>query len=169
MGVAGTRLRPRRALSVRGMREALAASTAGLLLTVMVGAGCDSRQPPASAAESTPVRLAKWKDGHRGAISVTYDNSNLVTDAQHAVQEAIIVLGVRVDFELVTGSISDAKLERMRWLEAHGLGFVGHGDRHVKHDRMSPEEARQSAQACVERMQSLGLRPVAFPYPAGPA
>lgn len=150
------------------MREALAAATAGLLLSVMIGAGCGSRQPPAPA-ESAPVRLAKWKDGHRAAISVTYDNSNLVTDAQHAVQDAILAVGVRVDFELVTGSISDAKLERMRWLEAHGLGFFGHGDRHVNHDRLSPEEARQSARACFERMQSLGLKPVAFAYPTGHA
>src|SRR5262249_48594264 len=142
MGVAGSRLRPRRALGVRGMREALAASTTGLLLVVMIGAGCGSHQPPASAAESAPVRLAKWKDGHRGAISVTYDNSNLVGDAQHTVHDAILALGVRVDFELVTGSISDAKLERMRWLEAHGLGFFGHRDRHLNHDRLSPQPPR---------------------------
>src|SRR5262249_11390250 len=103
------------------MREALSASTTGLLLIVMVGAGCGSHRPAASAAESAPVRLAKWKDGHRGAISVTYDNSNLVTDAQHTVQDAILALAVRVDFELVTGSISDTKLERMRWLETRGL------------------------------------------------
>src|SRR5262249_41152977 len=169
MGVAGTRLRPRRALGVRGMREALAASTAGLLLIVMVGAGCDSRRPPASAAESAPVRLAKWKDGHRGAISVTYDNSNLVTDTQHTVQDAILALGVRVDFELVTGSLSDAKLERMRWLEAHRLGFFGHGARHVNHDRLSPEEARRSARSCYETMRSLGLKPGACAYPTGHA
>lgn len=168
MGVAGMRLRPRRALGVHGMREALVAGSSGLLLAVaIIGAGCHSRQP--APAESAPVRLAKWKDGHRAAISVTYDNSNLVSDAQHAVQDAILALGVRVDFELVTGSISDAKLERMRWLEAHGLGFFGHGDRHVDHDRLSPEEARRSARACFETMQSLGLKPVAFAYPTGHA
>ena len=76
---------------------------------------------------------------------------------------------MHVDFELVTGSLSDAKLERMRWLEAHRLGFFGHGARHVSHDRLSPEEARRSARSCYETMRSLGLEPVAFAYPTGHA
>src|SRR5262249_27648172 len=35
--------------------------------------------------------------------------------------------------------------------------------------RLSPEEARRSARACFETMQSLGLKPVAFAYPTGHA
>jgi hypothetical protein len=170
MGVARTRLRPRRALGVRRMRELLASSTAAALLAILsAGAGCHSRQPVRTAADSAPVRLAKWKDGHRAAVSVTYDNGDLLSDGQRAVQDAILAAGVRVDFELVTGVISDAKLERMRWLEAHGLGFFGHGARHVNHDRLSPEEARRSARSCYETMQALGLKPVAFAYPTGHA
>ena len=150
------------------MREPLAASTSRLLLTIlMIGAGC--RPHPAETSDSSPVRLAKWKGGHRAAISVTYDNGDFVSAVQAPVQDAIVALGVRVDFELVTGSISDAKLERMRWLEAHQLGFFGHGARHVNHDRLSPEEARRSARSCFETMQSLGLKPVAFAYPTGHA
>ena len=151
------------------MREPLASSTVALLLAISLVGGCRSHQPGGSAEESAPVRLAKWKDGHRAAISVTYDNGDLVSDGQRAVQDAILALGVRVDFELVTDDISDAKLERMRWLEAHGLGFFGHGARHVNHDRLSPEEARQSARSCFDTMQALGLKPVAFAYPTGHA
>ena len=149
------------------MRWPLAASISGLLPAIlMIGAGC---RPHPEASASSPVRLAKWKDGHRAAISVTYDNGDFVSAAQAPVQDAIVSLGVRVDLELVTGSLSDAKLERMRWLASHGLGFFGHGARHVNHDRLSPEEARRSARSCYETMRALGLKPVAFAYPTGHA
>jgi hypothetical protein len=150
------------------MREPLASSSVALLLAILAaGAGCHSRQ--GAEGDSAPVRLAKWKDGHRAAVSVTYDNGDLLSDAQRAVQDAILAAGVRVDFELVTGVIPDAKLDRLRWLEAHGLGFFGHGARHVNHDRLSPDEARRSARSCFETMQALGLKPVAFAYPTGHA
>jgi len=154
------------------MREPLWTSTAGLLLLAMLWVGCHAGQPAGSAArtdESAPVRLARWRDGHRAAVSVTYDNGDLLSDAQRAVQDAILDLGVHVDFELITGSIPDAKLARMRWLEERGLGFFGHGTIHVNHDRLSPEEALRSARSCYETMQSLGLKPVAFAYPGGHA
>jgi len=155
------------------MREALAASTTGLLLLIStLGAGCRPGQREGSAPwtdESAPVRIARWRDGHRAAVSVTYDNGDLLSSAQRAVQEAILELGVHVDFELVTGTIPDAKLARMRWLEERGLGFFGHGTIHVNHDRLSPEEALRSARSCYETMQSLGLKPVAFAYPGGHA
>ena len=169
MGVARNAPEAPAALGVRGMREPLASSTVALLLAISLVGGCRSHQPWGSAEDSAPVRLAKWKDGHRAAISVTYDNGDLLSDGQRAVQDAILALGVRVDFELVTDDISDAKLERMRWLEAHGLGFFGHGARHVNHDRLSPEEARRSARSCFDTMQALGLKPVAFAYPTGHA
>jgi hypothetical protein len=169
MGVARNAPEAPAALGVRGMREPLASSTVALLLAISLVGGCRSHQPWGSAEDSAPVRLAKWKDGHRAAISVTYDNGDLVSDGQRAVQDAILALGVRVDFELVTDDISDAKLERMRWLEAHGLGFFGHGARHVNHDKLSPEEARRSARSCFDTMQALGLKPVAFAYPTGHA
>ena len=116
MGVARNAPEAPAALGVRGMREPLASSTVALLLAISLVGGCRSHRPWGSAEDSAPVRLAKWKDGHRAAISVTYDNGDLLSDGQRAVQDAILALGVRVDFELVTDDISDAKLERMRWL-----------------------------------------------------
>jgi hypothetical protein len=68
------------------MREPLASSTVALLLAISLVGGCRSHQPWGSAEDSAPVRLAKWKDGHRAAISVTYDNGDLLSDVQRAVR-----------------------------------------------------------------------------------
>ena len=142
-----------------------------MLLAALIQAAvwCGSCRTGSRADESGSVRLAKWKDGHRAAVSVTYDMGDLVSAGQIAVQEAILDLGMHVDFELVTDELPEAKQERMRWLEERGFGFFGHGARHVNHDRLSPEEASRSARSCYEAMRSLGLKPVAFAYPSGHA
>lgn len=150
------------------MREWLRRPLAGILLGVSVGivVGCRARTPD---DESASVRIAKWKDGHRAAVSVTYDMSEVLSPGQREVQQAIIDAGVPLDYELVTDSVPEAKQERMRWLEERGIGFFGHGAKHVNHDKLTPEEARRSARSCFEAMRALGLKPVAFAYPTGHA
>src|SRR6266478_1256961 len=61
---------------------------------------------PQRPGELADVRIAKWKDGHRAAVSVNYDESDLLSPGQLRVQDAVLALGMHLDFELVTGGIS---------------------------------------------------------------
>jgi peptidoglycan/xylan/chitin deacetylase (PgdA/CDA1 family) len=117
--------------------------------------------------EAADVRIAKWTDDHRAAVSVTYDESDLVSPGQRRVQHAMLALGVPVDFELVTGWVTPPDEARIRWLSARGFHFFGHGTRHVNHDELDQDQVRQSVTMCYETMKRMGLRPVAFAYPGG--
>ena len=104
---------------------------------------------------------------------VNYDESDLLSLDQLQVHDALLGLGMHVDFELVTGGISepisDQQRARIRWLAEHGFQFFGHGERHVNHDNLGPEDVRRSAQTCHDAMKQMGLKPVAFAYPGGHA
>jgi len=128
---------------------------------------------PARPENGADVRIAKWKDDHRAAISVNYDESDLLSPSQLQVHDAVLGLGMHVDFELVTGGISgpisDQQRTRIRWLAEHGFQFFGHGQQHVNHDKLGPEDVRRSAQSCYDLMKQMNLKPVAFAYPGGHA
>jgi len=135
---------------------------AGGLASLAVGSGKSRRSDDAA-----DVRIAKWTDDHRAAVSVTYDESDLMSPDQRRVHHAFLALGVPVDFELVTGWVNRPEEDRIRWLTARGFRFFGHGTRHVNHDALDPDEVRQSVTGCYQAMKRLGLKPVAFAYPGG--
>ena len=135
---------------------------AGGLASLAVGSGKSRRSDDAA-----DVRIAKWTDDHRAAVSVSYDESDLMSPDQRRVHHAFLALGVPVDFELVTGWVNRPEEDRIRWLTARGFRFFGHGTRHVNHDALDPDEVRQSVTGCYQAMKRLGLKPVAFAYPGG--
>jgi peptidoglycan/xylan/chitin deacetylase (PgdA/CDA1 family) len=135
---------------------------AGALASLAVGCG-----KPRRSDDAADVRIAKWTDDHRAAVSVTYDESDLMSPGQRRVHHAFLALGVPVDFELVTGWVTRPEEDRIRWLTARGFRFFGHGTRHVNHDALDPDEVRQSITGCYQAMKQLGLKPVAFAYPGG--
>src|SRR5262245_15168052 len=133
----------------------------GGLASLAVGCGKPRR------SDNADVRIAKWTDDHRAAVSVTYDESDLMSPGQRRVHHAFLALGLPVDFELVTGWVTGPEEDRIRWLTARGFHFFGHGTRHVNHDALDPDEVRQSITGCYQAMKQLGLKPVAFAYPGG--
>jgi peptidoglycan/xylan/chitin deacetylase (PgdA/CDA1 family) len=158
-----------RTLLDRSARGAGGAVVVVLLLVLGAGlaslaAGCEK---PRRSDDAADVRIAKWTDDHRAAVSVTYDESDLMSPGQRRVHHAFLALGVPVDFELVTGWVTRPEEDRIRWLTARGFRFFGHGTRHVNHDALDPDEVRQSITGCYQAMKHLGLKPVAFAYPGG--
>ena len=147
----------------RGLVAVLLVSLGGGgLASLAVGCG-----KPLRSDDAADVRIAKWRGDHRAAVSVTYDESDLLSPGQRRVHHAFLALAVPVDFELVTGWVTTPVEDRIRWLTARGFRFFGHGTRHVNHDALDPDEVRQSATGCYQTMKRLGLKPVAFAYPGG--
>jgi peptidoglycan/xylan/chitin deacetylase (PgdA/CDA1 family) len=160
---------PRRALPDRSARRRR--DLVAVLLALLGGGGlarlavgCTHTAPSEAAAD---VRIAKWRGDHHAAVSVTYDESDLLSPGQRRVHHALLDLGVPVDFELVTGWITQPEADRIRWLVARGFHFFGHGARHVNHDALDSDQVRWSATTCYDAMTRLGLKPVAFAYPGG--
>ena len=123
-----------------------------------------------SRASHVDAWIAKWQDGHAGAISVTYDSGIPLAPTDRRVQHFIVSKGLHLDYEVVTANYAtfpELAAYLRRKLLPRGFGFFGHGHRHLDHDRLSYEEALASFRDCYQTLRDLGVEPVAYAYPYG--
>lgn len=115
------------------------------------------------------VTIAKWYNGHKAAISVTYDNRPAAPYHEN-VEQIVEQYGMRIDYEMVTSLYMEQK---WIWdyffheLLPRDYGYFGHGHYHVNHDEMTYDEAYESFHTCYTLMKGWGLSPVAYAYPGG--
>jgi hypothetical protein len=125
----------------------------------------DAVAPDATPESQPDIAIAKWYDNHAAAISLNVDGN---PDGEPGVVELIRENHVALDAELVTSRLNDEFIATMKSvLLPSGISFFGHGYVHENHDKMSYEQALDSATKCFNTMQELGLSPVAFAYPGG--
>jgi len=118
-----------------------------------------------AAVPGPPIAIAKWFDNHTAAISLNLDGW---IDDSPGVMELVKEHGLALDCELVTGALTPELIDEIQnQLLPNGITFFGHGSVHENHDEMTYEEALASATQCFDRMQQIGLSPVAFAYPGG--
>jgi hypothetical protein len=116
------------------------------------------------------ARIARWYNNCAAAISITYDDGNPASESNRKVNKFVIDNGLTMDYEIVTGSyrlyphLKDYLLKEMI---PSGLGYFGHGDRHINHDKLSYEDALASFKRSYQTMIDFGLKPAAYAYPMG--
>ncbi len=120
-------------------------------------------------AADTELRIAplKWLDGHRSAVSITYDGAYYWN--RH-IARIIQDRGLRMDFEVVTDDHQTVQmlwdsLDEMRALLDQGIRYFGHGHKHDRHDEFDEQYVRQSFQLNFALMKQWGLDPKAYAYP----
>ena len=116
------------------------------------------------------IEALKWRDGHTGAVSVTYDAPWGVDPVFSLATDAALAHGVRMDLEIVSAKLQFYSrrpiIGRMlRELAPNGIGFFGHGHEHVPHDWFGYKQAYQSFRTNFELMKSWGLNPKVYAYP----
>jgi hypothetical protein len=116
------------------------------------------------------AQVLKWYDGHRAAVSLTYDNPWGVDRRHQLVTDAAIQRGLCMDLELVSAIYQTAQfqpaLERMRTeLMPRGIHLFGHGHQHVNHDSLGYAAALASFRLNYALMEGWGLQPRAYAYP----
>ena len=114
------------------------------------------------------VRIAKWRDDHAGAISLTYDHGWCwpVSESQERVLEKLKQYDSPMEFDSGTGPMPEGAFNSMREIYAkHGVRFFGHGYLHLNHDSLTYQEAYASFARCRRTLDSLGLNPIAYAYP----
>ncbi|MDQ1350380.1 MAG: hypothetical protein QG657_681, partial [Acidobacteriota bacterium] len=102
------------------------------------------------------------------AISLTYDDGRPKSKGNQAVNRLALENGLSIDYEIVTKDyLLKPKLKNylLETMIPSGLGYFGHGHKHVNHDRLSYEEALKSFKRCYDAMREIGLKPVAYAYP----
>lgn len=128
-----------------------------------------ARTQPIQSFSPDPV-IAKWYNNCPAAISLTYDDGRPKSKANQAVNQLVLENGLTMDYELVTKDYTLKLKLRNYLLETmipSGLGYFGHGHKHVNHDQLTYEEALKSFKECYAAMRELGLKPVAYAYPGG--
>jgi len=114
--------------------------------------------------------IAKWYNNCAAAISLTYDDGRPKSRMNEIVNKFVLENGLTMDYELVTYNyILKPKLKAnlLERMIPSGLGYFGHGHKHVNHDLLSYEEALKSFKQCYDAVRGLGLKPVAYAYPGG--
>ena len=133
---------------------------------------CTTKAPsePKNSTSDFDVKVLKWFDGHKSAVSITYDaawgNNPML---QNAVDE-ILQRNLTMDFELVTKNYNNPDkyhlIEEFKTnLMPYGIHFYGHGNRHINHDSLSYSEAYDDFKLCFDLMKSWDLNPSAYAYP----
>ena len=118
------------------------------------------------------VEIAKWRDNHRAAISLTQDIGSVLFPPFLACQKLVVERKMVMDYEIVTANYEERKDDRnylKNVLIPSGFGYFGHGHTHVNHDNLTFEKAKESFQRCFDSMKKMGLNPVAAAYPIGSA
>ena len=114
--------------------------------------------------------IAKWYNNCAAAISLTYDDGRPKSRMNEIVNKFVLENGLTMDYELVTYNyILKPKLKAnlLERMIPSGLGYFGHGHKHVNHDLLPYEEALKSFKQCYDAVRGLGLKPVAYAYPGG--
>jgi hypothetical protein len=116
------------------------------------------------------VSVLKWYDGHKAAVSITYDSSWCANEKVIQVANAVTDRKMHMDFEVVTATFNKPeklfRVTQMReQLIPQGIHFYGHGHEHVNHDKLDFEAAYNSFKLCYNLMDEWGLEPKAYGYP----
>ena len=116
------------------------------------------------------LEVLKWPQGHRAAVSITYDAPFGTNPGHHLATDAVLARGLTMDIEMVTAIFQESKnlhlLEDIQnQLVPRGIHFFGHGHRHINHDSLSYEENLVDFGRCFDLMTEWGLRPRAYAYP----
>jgi hypothetical protein len=128
--------------------------------TTAVAAGKDT---------SVAVSITKWYNDHKGAISLTSDDS-FDSDAQKEARKFLLQYGMTMDYEVLT-SEWEKDMNAVNYfvdsLIPSGTGYYGHGHLHINHDALSYEADLADFRKCYEVMKSFGMIPVSYAYPGG--
>lgn len=136
--------------------------------------GCTSISEPIpsmrSQRDSTiSIKIAKWYNNHKGAISITNDD-NVLSEPQREAQQFLIKNGMTMDYEMVTSEWS-TNTKKLNYfvdsLAKLGFGYYGHGDHHINHDSLSYHDDLIDFKKCFDAIRSYGLQPVSYAYPGG--
>lgn len=116
------------------------------------------------------LEVLKWPEGHRAAVSITYDAPFGTHPNHHLATDAVLARGMTMDLEMVTSIFQEPKnrplLENIQnQLLPRGIHFFGHGHRHINHDSLSYDEAFADFKRCFDLMTEWGLHPRAYAYP----
>ena len=116
------------------------------------------------------ITATKWRDGHRAAVSITYDAPWGIHPVFSLATDAAIARGLSMDVEIVSDKLSHFKriaiTQRMRTeLMPRGVGFFGHGHSHIDHDALGYHAAYQSFRTNFSLMRAWGLNPKVYAYP----
>lgn len=126
---------------------------------------------PNVAKETYPrASIAKWFENHAAAISITYDDGGPYSDTNKETNKFVVENGMTMDYELVTyDHIRTPNINKyfLKKVIPIGLGYFGHGHRHINHDELSYTDALKSFKRCFQAMSEMGLKPVAYAYPEG--
>ena len=121
------------------------------------------------------VEVLKWYDGHRAAVSITYDALWGHWRAQRLIDftaDEVLRRNLRIDFEFVTAKYDHPEYEFIvtdirENVILRGIHFYGHGHTHAYHDSLSYESAYNSFKKCYDLMDNWGMQPRAYAYPYG--
>lgn len=130
---------------------------------------CKPVQEP-SKQDSVQVRIAKWKDNHKAAISLTHDAGWIAEETVGRINALVTQNKLHLGYEMVTSGFRDYPQlwqYAQQSMKTENFSFFGHGDTHINHDSVSYDSALTSFSRCAETMRSFGLRPIAYAYPHG--
>lgn len=116
------------------------------------------------------AKIARWYNNCAAAVSITYDHGNPASKLNKKINKFVIDNGVTMDYEIVTHSYLRTPYGKKNlWKEVitPGLGYFGHGHKHIDHNRLSYEEALASFKKCYQTIKDFGLKPTAYAYPHG--
>ncbi|MDP4191912.1 MAG: hypothetical protein Q8858_10130 [Bacteroidota bacterium] len=115
------------------------------------------------------VSIAKWYDNHKGAISLTNDDT-WMSEGQKDARKFLKTYGMTMDYEVLT-SAWENDMNAVHYfvdsLASQGTGYFGHGHHHVNHDALSYESDLADFKKCYELMKSFGMTPISYAYPGG--
>ena len=116
------------------------------------------------------INAPKWKNGHRGAISITYDAPWGINPVFSLATDAAIQRGLKMDVEIVSEKLLFYSrfpiIAKMRTeLIPNGIGVFGHGHSHIDHDALGFHDAYRSFQHNFNLMRKWGLNPKVYAYP----
>ena len=139
---------------------------AGKLVDLSPGVFTASHQ----GQEVFTIRATKWRDGHRAAVSVTYDAPWGIHPVFSLATDAAIARGLAMDIEIVSNKLSHFKrvpnVQRMHEeLIPNNIGFFGHGHAHIDHDALGYHAAYRSFRINYVMMRAWGLNPKTYAYP----
>lgn len=116
------------------------------------------------------AKIARWYNNCAAAVSITYDHGNPASKSNKKINKFVIDNGLTMDYEIVTHSYLRSRYGKknlLREVITPGLGYFGHGHKHIDHDQLSYEEALASFKKCYQTMIDFGLKPTAYAYPQG--
>jgi hypothetical protein len=116
------------------------------------------------------IEATKWRDGHRAAVSITYDAPWGINPVFSLATNAVILRDLRMDIEIVSDKLLHPQrlpiVARMRReLLPNGVHLFGHGHSHIDHDALSYSDAYDAFQTNFALMREWGLVPKVYAYP----